>query len=334
GSPCYMDSEGTVRILNRSFGNSWAPICNTRTHCKGKSDHYWVVGVHENPQQLRCIPCKGSRFPPTLPRPAVAVLPFQLPYCQITTEKGQMEEQYWRSLIFTNYFDYLSKHGYECDENVKTEAQKEQQELLMKMFALSCKLEREFRCMELAELMTQNVMNLAIKYASRSKKLVLAQRLSEMALEKAAELAAVQQQEDYDDEEEDLRTRHNAGYSRTTSEWSDLHAKPVKRDQYEELNEHEEEVEEENLQKEVPENSTPLTNPFSKSAKSPDGFGVKAGAVLSSNQGRVNPFKVHFPYLLFSIVFFKNTSTSIITSIYKVTMPENQCGKKYFSPST
>lgn len=39
----------------------------------------------------RCIPCKGARFPPTLPRPAVAILPFQLPYCQVATEKGQME---------------------------------------------------------------------------------------------------------------------------------------------------------------------------------------------------------------------------------------------------
>lgn len=39
----------------------------------------------------RCIPCKGSRYPPTLPRPAVAILPFKLPLCQTSTEKGQME---------------------------------------------------------------------------------------------------------------------------------------------------------------------------------------------------------------------------------------------------
>lgn len=39
----------------------------------------------------RCIPCKGARFPPTLPRPAVAILSFKLPYCQVATEKGQME---------------------------------------------------------------------------------------------------------------------------------------------------------------------------------------------------------------------------------------------------
>ncbi|KAK2853667.1 hypothetical protein Q5P01_006328 [Channa striata] len=56
-------SDGVVRMLNRSLGNTWTPVCNTRETCKSKSDHYWVVGMHENPQQLRCIPCKGSRYP-------------------------------------------------------------------------------------------------------------------------------------------------------------------------------------------------------------------------------------------------------------------------------
>uniref|UniRef100_A0A8C3CFV4 WD repeat and HMG-box DNA-binding protein 1 n=1 Tax=Cairina moschata TaxID=8855 RepID=A0A8C3CFV4_CAIMO len=206
GTPCYVDSEGIVRMLNRRLGDTWIPVCNTREHCKGKSDHYWVVGIHENPQQLRCIPCKGARFPPTLPRPAVAILPFTLPYCQVTTEKGQMEEQYWRSIVFHNHVDYLSKNGYEVDENATSQSVKEQQELLMKLFALSCKLEREFRCVELADLMTQNVVNLAIKYASRSRRLNLAQRLSEMAVEKASELATALEEEE---EEEDFRNHRN-----------------------------------------------------------------------------------------------------------------------------
>ncbi|KAK1891071.1 WD repeat and HMG-box DNA-binding protein 1 [Dissostichus eleginoides] len=188
GTPCYVDSEGAVRMLNRSVGNTWTPVCNTRETCKSKSDSYWVVGIHENPQQLRCIPCKGSRYPPTLPRPAVAILPFKLPLCQTSTEKGQMEEQYCRSLLFSNHFSFLSSSGYEIDEEAQSQSQKDQQELLMKMFALlfilhvffqlSCKLEREFRCVELAELMTQKVVTLAIRYASRSRRMDLAQRLS------------------------------------------------------------------------------------------------------------------------------------------------------------
>ncbi|XP_044132418.1 WD repeat and HMG-box DNA-binding protein 1 isoform X1 [Bufo gargarizans] len=293
GSPCYVDSEGVVRLLNRSLGHTWTPVCNTREHCKGKSDHCWVVGVHENPQQLRCIPCKGSRFPPTLPRPAVAILPFKFPYCQITTEKGQMEEQYWRSQLFTNYLDYLAKNGYECDDNIKTEAEKEQQELLMKMFALSCKLEREFRCMELAELMTQNVMNLAIKYASRSKRLILAQRLSEMALEKAAELSSAQQQVDEEEEEEDFRSRLNAGYSRTATEWGRPSSKPAAHEHEAEMNCEDGDEEMEDVQPETPNlNKKTATNPFGKTITSPEQPTSKSGTIVSSNQGRVNPFKV------------------------------------------
>uniref|UniRef100_A0A671VXB3 WD repeat and HMG-box DNA-binding protein 1 n=1 Tax=Sparus aurata TaxID=8175 RepID=A0A671VXB3_SPAAU len=211
GTPCFVDSEGVVRMLNRSLGNTWTPVCNTRETCKSKSDHYWVVGVHENPQQLRCIPCKGSRYPPTLPRPAVAILPFKLPLCQTTTEKGQMEEQFLRSSLFHNHYSFLSTSGYEIDEDGLSRSQKEQQELLMKMFALSCKLEREFRCVELAQLMTQSVVTLAIRYASRSRRMALAERLSEIALEKANQI----QEEGPEEEEAELEyTRRTSGLTR------------------------------------------------------------------------------------------------------------------------
>lgn len=64
--------------------------------------------------------------------------------------------------------------------------------------------------MELADLMAQHVVNLAIKYATRSGKLMLAQRLSELAAEKAAELAAAQEEEE-EEEEDDFRQKLNVG---------------------------------------------------------------------------------------------------------------------------
>ncbi|XP_038612733.1 WD repeat and HMG-box DNA-binding protein 1 [Tachyglossus aculeatus] len=292
GTPCSVDSEGTVRMLNRRFGNTWAPICSTREHCKGKSDHYWVVGIHENPQQLRCIPCKGSRFPPTLPRPAVAILSFELPYCHIATEKGQMEEQFWRSVLFHNHLDYLSQNGYEFDENAQNRATKEQQELLMKMFALSCKLEREFRCTELAGLMTQNAVSLAIKYASRSRRLILAQRLSELAVEKAAELAAAAEEEEEErggERQEDFRSKLNAGYSNTATEWRLPQSRSHRPEDEEEDGDEASEVEEAEEKPETPRNRQ---NPVCKGVESPEAPALKSGAIISSNQGRVNPFKV------------------------------------------
>uniref|UniRef100_A0A8C1W6T4 WD repeat and HMG-box DNA-binding protein 1 n=1 Tax=Cyprinus carpio TaxID=7962 RepID=A0A8C1W6T4_CYPCA len=275
GTPCCIDSEGVVRMLNRTLGNTWTPVCNTRDSCKSRSDHYWVVGVHENPQQLRCIPCKGSRFPPTLPRPAVAVLPFNLPYCQTTTEKGQMEEQYWRSMLFHNHFGFLSSSGYEIDSEGQSQAEKEQQELLMKMFALSCKLEREFRCVELAEMMTHSVVTLAIRYASRSRRMALAQRLSELALEKANQF----QEEELEEEE--------PTYQRGSRQMSSRQAQ-VENGCEEEEEEEDYPQEEQMDAEESTETRKPSLNPIKKGGKSPERPSPKP----MNREGRVNPFKV------------------------------------------
>ncbi|XP_029904216.1 WD repeat and HMG-box DNA-binding protein 1 isoform X2 [Myripristis murdjan] len=282
GTPCYIDSEGVVRMLNRSLGNTWTPVCNTRESCKGKSDHYWVVGVHENPEQLRCIPCKGSRYPPTLPRPAVAILPFKLPLCQTTTEKGQMEEQFWRSVLFQNHYSFLSSSGYEVDDQAQSQAEKKQQELLMKMFALSCKLEREFRCVELAELMTQNAVTLAIRYASRSRRMALAQRLSEIALEKANQM-----NEEEFVEQEDSSIRRTSGYSQaeaTGYHYNNRHHQEEEEEQREEL----EEEEGRDMETEDAAENRKRLNPFAKRGSSPEKPALKP----ISKEGRVNPFKV------------------------------------------
>lgn len=50
--------------------------------------------------------------------------------------------------------------------------------------------------MELAELMTHSVLSLAIRYASRSRRMALAERLSELALEKASQIQEVEPEED------------------------------------------------------------------------------------------------------------------------------------------
>ncbi|KAM4593702.1 WD repeat and HMG-box DNA-binding protein 1 isoform 2-T3 [Odontesthes bonariensis] len=291
GTPCYVDSEGVVRMLNRSLGNTWTPVCNTRETCKSKSDHYWVVGVHENPQQLRCIPCKGSRYPPTLPRPAVAILPFKLPLCQTTTEKGQMEEQFWRSVLFHNHYSFLSSSGYDVSEEAQNQSQKEQQELLMKMFALSCKLEREFRCVELAELMTQNVVTLAIRYASRSRRMALAQRLSEIALEKANQIQE-EEPEEQEEEPDYSSIRRTPGYRQAELSGGRHRSRHHQEEEEEEQREEEPGEEEEDggdeMEAEEATEAKKRVNPFAKEAGSP----VKPSLTPIGKAGRANPFKV------------------------------------------
>ncbi|KAK3588743.1 hypothetical protein CHS0354_024221 [Potamilus streckersoni] len=188
GTPIYMDTAGIVRMLNRKFGLTWIQVANTRSYAKGKLDYYFIVGVNENPQQLRCILCKGARYPATLPHPAVTVLPFQLPLCELNTEKSQYEEALWRGKIFSNHFDHWTNQGFEYDETIKSEAHKPVQEALMKLFALSARSDREFRALEVCDMMSdQHTLQLAIKYASRLRHMQLAQRISELAVRKAEE---------------------------------------------------------------------------------------------------------------------------------------------------
>lgn len=80
------------------------------------------------------------------------------------------------------------------------------QDLCFSCVQLSCKLDREFRCVELAEMMTHNVVTLAIRYASRSRRMALAERLSELALEKASQI-----QEEEQEEEEPEYSRQSSG---------------------------------------------------------------------------------------------------------------------------
>lgn len=70
------------------------------------------------------------------------------------------------------------------------------QDFCFSCFQLSCKLDREFRSVELAEMMTHNVVTLAIRYASRSRRMALAERLSELALEKAGQIQEEEQEEE------------------------------------------------------------------------------------------------------------------------------------------
>lgn len=58
--------------------------------------------------------------------------------------------------------------------------------------------------------MTQNVVTLAIKYASRSRRMVLAQRLSEIALEKANQIQE-EEPEEQEEEEEPEYSRRTSG---------------------------------------------------------------------------------------------------------------------------
>nr|CAB3267679.1 WD repeat and HMG-box DNA-binding protein 1-like [Phallusia mammillata] len=232
GTPATVDSTGIVRLMNRSFCGTWVNVLNTKQATKSRYDHYWVVGLHQDPQQVRCILCKGLSYPQTLPRPTLTVLQYKMPYCDMENDKGTYEEEYWRTRLMSSFTDYLTSRGYEEDAETKQKYELNAQRTLMKLFALLCKTDQEFEAHEVCGLMpSASSVNLAIKYASRIRKIMLAQRLSEVAQEKAQDEmeAAIRKQkkenqgvdeEDSDEDVEDFRDELRSGYSASETEWT------------------------------------------------------------------------------------------------------------------
>ena len=58
-----MDSAGYIRLLSQNYGSSmWTQICDSKSVAKGKSDHFFMVGVNLEEFSARCILVKGSLF--------------------------------------------------------------------------------------------------------------------------------------------------------------------------------------------------------------------------------------------------------------------------------
>ena len=193
GSPCTVDSEGEARMLNRRHGSLWTPFGNLKG--KNKSDNYWVIGVEEAKKLIRCILCKASTYPTTLPRPIPSTIPFAMPVLDDTTDKGKLEQDILHQRLYSDQCIYNNKHtsqelDNEDDESVQTQ-------LLMKLFALSCKAERDCRALEICMLMPNaQTVGLAMQYASTQRRKNLAKKLTELAQCK-------QEQEEMEEEEEE-----------------------------------------------------------------------------------------------------------------------------------
>ena len=179
GTPCIMDSAGYIRILNGNYGaGGWMQVCNTKAQVKGKSDHFFIVGVNERSFSARAILVKGSRFPQTVPRPVVALINLSIPLCTSTvSEKDTLEAEFWKCDAKSRAFA-----GYENEIEEDISANKDaQNQCLVKLFALACKSDHESRAIEVCKLMDLQTIQVAIQYASKIRRLQLATKISELA---------------------------------------------------------------------------------------------------------------------------------------------------------
>ncbi|GIY62968.1 WD repeat and HMG-box DNA-binding protein 1 [Caerostris darwini] len=288
GTPCVVDTTGIVSLLNTSCGSKWVPISDTSANMKGKSGTYFVLGLSEIKQEIRCILCKSSRYPSLLPRPNVAVLPFSLPFCELTTDKGKLEEENQRYSLACKRMELLIKEGFDLDFELNS-IQKKHMDVLLKMFALATRSDREFRALDAAELMPNPVaVQGAIRYATQRHRIALAERLGEVMNKKICKETEVEEEieEDFDlpayeDLSESLISR-NASTSNLSSYSKDdsfLKPKPLSRmrGQLEKISEDDEEDAVNEEESNIPSaknislipKSSPVSNPFKASSKAP-----------------------------------------------------------------
>jgi chromosome transmission fidelity protein 4 len=126
---------------------------------KGKSDHYFLVGVNENEFNARAILVKGSRYPQTVPRPVVAVISLSIPICSSIEEKDTLESAYWTADIKSRAYE----NGDNVAEDAISENRDNQMQCLVKLFALACKSDHESRAVEICKLMDLQTIQIAIQ---------------------------------------------------------------------------------------------------------------------------------------------------------------------------
>ncbi|KAH8384550.1 hypothetical protein KR093_000380 [Drosophila rubida] len=178
GSACFSDNMGLVQLYRRA-SNAWFPICDTMKQSASVANNYFIVALSEPRQIVQAVLCRGSSYPMTNPRPMLQELRMQLPLCDIELEKSELEDNLLRASI-------MQAEG----------AEKLQKEMAIKLFALACSSECETRARELIEsIACTDLLQLAVKYASKRGRIHLSDRLCELLPQLEAVQEARKQQQ-------------------------------------------------------------------------------------------------------------------------------------------
>ncbi|CAH1402703.1 unnamed protein product [Nezara viridula] len=172
GSLVTVDYVGVLRILYKSV---WRPVCNLDKQCKSEYDHFFVIGLSELSQNVRCILCKGTYYPPVTPKPLVAEIKWKIPMCELDSDKSQLEEDLLRTVItIPNLPSDQNEEKRKIEKNISV--------VIMKLFALACRSGLDSRAISLCETMPSiEVVKLAAKYAAKLGKHHLAEKVTDIA---------------------------------------------------------------------------------------------------------------------------------------------------------
>lgn len=163
GSPVIYDSRSFMKLY-RHKSSCWFPVWNGAEHAKGASDTFFIVSVSERLKEIHAILCRGCPYPLTVPRPIVGTYKTEMPLCDLELEKSRLEEQLLSCKVL---------QVFDANRAIKEDT--------IKLFALACKSEMEFRARELIELIAMpEIVPIAARYASGLGRIHLAQKLQDL----------------------------------------------------------------------------------------------------------------------------------------------------------
>ncbi|KAG7206975.1 hypothetical protein KM043_000866 [Ampulex compressa] len=209
GSPAIMDADDVIKVYDKK-SSLWRVACDMSRQPKGTADHYFLTGISEEQRIVRCVLCKGSYYPPTTPRPIISEIPLTPPLCEIESERTEKEMRLWQ-----------------LGNNPRNE-----DEAMLSLIALACRSNLDYRAVELCEqVASQQVIELAIKYARRLNRVALANKLESIADIKDREVE--EESEENEEGHSNNRIEHvtdlteEPAFALATKKKTDLEIKPL-----------------------------------------------------------------------------------------------------------
>lgn len=198
GSPAVYDTRGIVRIVSWGTGQ-WLPIANTKAVKKMKSVDWWyLISINEGNKEIAAVLCHNSTYPEVHPRPEIEVLRINMPLLNPKSEISVQEADLIMNGNIGGTIEMLQSRGYRSDPNMEELIQKQITKSILKLLLGAIVQDADDRGFEICTMLqTPQQVQMAVRLANQKGRVKLAQRLNQLAREKAEE------PEDSDDSDDD-----------------------------------------------------------------------------------------------------------------------------------
>jgi len=183
----YGEKSGHLSLLRRTDNDQYQSLLVANLKDEAEKNHltsYWLIGLNDQggQLQLRVVELRHQSYPDVYPLPLITIVFPSIPFIQNDPEQNQLENDLFKMKTFVN------DDRDEDDENAERQC-------LIKMFAISCKNNREGRALEICSWMDRMALQLALKYATKSGKLTLAQMISDQFIDENSQQFQEKQKE-------------------------------------------------------------------------------------------------------------------------------------------